>query len=156
MSDYLMSISIECIAAFLGFLSALILDDILEKRTNVKKINLLSENLCEELEDIDTALTDMLKHNSNLSYTIQTPSWDAMQNAGLTIGLIEKPFYNDLIFCYSLIKTSNEMLLFHKNKTIDTLALTEIHLSISNLLNKIKENKYGSKNSIIQILAKFK
>ena len=136
--EYLKSISIEFIAAFLGFLFALLLDKMLEKRNRKEKTKLVLENIISELKDICSGLNSYIENNRSVSFRIQIPSWEALQYSGMTIELIEHSFYQDLITCYSLIQNYNDALLFRDNKSLSVDELKNITGLINKLLNEIE------------------
>ena len=139
MFDFIKSISIEFFAAFLGFLFALLLDEMIEARKSKSKKRLVIINVIAELKDIHVSLLDYINNHHNLEYTIQTPSWDAIQNAGITIELISNKFYQDLISTYSLIKTYNEMLITKSKSSISLKNLIKIDSEVEHLIHEMEE-----------------
>ncbi len=137
MIDYIKSISIEFIAAFLGFLFALLLENVIEKKQKKEKTQLIIKNIVEELTDIQSSLSIYINNKHSLYSLMQTPSWDALQNSGLTIELVELPYYQDLIDSYSLIKSCNDALIIQRVNSVEVERLKEISDSINKLFDSI-------------------
>ena len=141
MPEYLQSISIEFIAAFLGFLFALLLDNLMDRRNKKGKMKLVLENVVNELKDIRSGLSGYVENGRPVSFRIQIPSWDALQYSGLTLALIDVPYYQELISTYALIQTCNDMILFRESKSLtmeETIGITD---SIDALLKRMEGDK---------------
>ena len=142
MSEYLISVSIEFIAAFLGFMFALLLDSLLERRNKKEKLKLAMENIISELNDIYSGLNEYISKNCPISFKIQIPSWEALQYSGMTIELIEFDYYQELITTYSLIQYYNDSLMFQRLNVLSVEDIRKINENVNDLLNKMKGDIY--------------
>ena len=136
--ELLIEIGIEVLSAFLGFLFALLLANMLEKKEKSRKYRIAVKCLRDELEDIVEPLGKYIDGRQELKSRIAIPTWDTLQYAGLTPGFIDKPYFKDLVRVYSLIKQFNEE---HRNLTADEniTMLKIIRQAINDTLRLIPE-----------------
>lgn len=143
MPEFLRDILIEFIAAFLGFLSALVLNGMSERRSDEKRNEMILDSLYDELVDIVGSLKDYIDHGTELRYQIATPSWDAVQYAGATINLLGRDCYNDLLRTFATISTYNQV--FREQtaqKNVAMLrAITESAEAVINVIDEERAEK---------------
>lgn len=157
--DFIVSIDLReiiyaAIGAFLGFWSAIILDNKSKKKSEAELINTSLKNLRIELEDIYNALQDA---SVGQNIVIYTPIYDASVNSGNILVFVEKGYYIDLLKTYSMIKilaqaefdtssfygkTTNQFASFGSNTINDRNNIrNDVKICIEKLFEKIdKEN----------------
>ena len=143
MDSFFIQLLIQFLGAFFGFLFAAVLAGISGKRNEKRKIKKIVQSLIEELEDIVKPLRKYVDNNHVLSSRISTPTWDALQYSGLTIELIEKKYFYDLIMAYSLIKEFNDNHLFGKDIKIEDIK--NIFETCERALTQLNTEKKGKK-----------
>ncbi len=125
MDNIVYDLAIEFIAAFLGFLFAIFLNKLSDKKEEKRKYRMILECLNSELEDIVGPLKQYAAAGRVLTSRIAIPTWDALQYSAMALELIDKPYFNELINTYSLIKAYNEDQLY-RSETLTTGRLEEI------------------------------
>ncbi|MCL2137655.1 MAG: hypothetical protein FWH40_09130 [Coriobacteriia bacterium] len=120
--QFLVSTLSSTVSAFTGFLLVMSLQNHTERRLKNQRISLVKLSIKEELNDIVSTLFEYLDIGEQLGYQIQTPSWDAIINAGTIIELIDETFYVHAIKTYSLIKSFNEnRFILNKDENLNSL-----------------------------------
>ncbi|WP_034448962.1 hypothetical protein [Butyrivibrio sp. AE2032] len=141
--NFLYDFLIEFVAAFLGFLFAIVFSGINAKYEARKKLKLIINGIKNELQDIHDSLNEYIDNKVIMKHRIAIPTWDSLQFAGGVLDLLEKPYYDDLLTVYSEIKIFNEERFSMRDKEI----MNELESIVKNsqtVLNAIeKENANG-------------
>ncbi len=141
--NFLYDFLIEFVAAFLGFLFAIVFSGINAKYEARKKLKLIINGIKNELQDIHDSLNEYIENKVIMKHRIAIPTWDSLQFAGGVLDLLEKPYYDDLLTVYSEIKIFNEERFSMRDKEI----MNELESIVKNsqtVLNAIeKENANG-------------
>ena len=89
--------------------------------------------------DIVDGISELLKSN-RADIPLSTPTWNAVQNSGVTINLMGHVFYNDLIATYSAIETLNYYIA--NRITVDKFeCMNDIFQSAKSVISKINAEK---------------
>lgn len=121
MDSIFIQLLIEFFGAFLGFLFAVLLAGISERIEHKKKNIMILRSLNEELNDITAAIKQYIENKIVLNARIAIPTWDALQNTGMTLELIGAHYFDKLVTAYALIKSYNEDRLHDKPLTVNRL-----------------------------------
>ena len=113
---------IEFFGAFLGFLFAALLSSVSERRETKNRYKMILNSLINELNDIVEPMKQYIASNTVLKARIAVPAWDALQYSGMTLQLLGKEYFDDLITAYAKIKAYNEDRLYDKTVTVDRMA----------------------------------
>ena len=132
-------LGVEFFGAFLGFGFALLINSLTNKSRKKKtKINIL-DNLIDELNDIRKSLNNYVEENADLTSSIYTPTWNALQNSGMILELIDSSCYSDLINTYSSIYNTNEKT--RNDKPIPVADVKVLSEKCANTLHKVSSER---------------
>lgn len=140
MESIWIQVLVEFFGAFFGFLFATLLSGISGIREKKRKYNLVLDCLTDELRDIIIPLKKYVDNNMILNSRIAIPTWESLQYSGMTLELIGKDYFDDLVTAYALIKAYNE----------DRFIETKISV------NRLKEILEVCNNALIKIEAERK
>lgn len=146
MKEMLYDFSLQFIAAFLGFLFAILLDRMNSRREERNKQKMILLGIQNELRDISTDAAEYLSRGVVLRHRIATPTWDSLQYAGGVLSLMDKPFYDSLVGTYSMIKIFNEERREMEDKELQKW-LSEIRLHSEKLLAEMEREVTHVKNT---------
>ena len=113
---------VEFFGAFLGFLFATLLAGLSGIKEKKRKYNLVLDCLIDELHDIIEPLEKYIDNNMILNSRIAIPTWEALQYSGMTLDLIGKDYFDNLVTAYALIKAYNEDRLFENKISVSRLS----------------------------------
>ena len=147
MKAILIELFVAFFGAFSGFLFAMILDRMEDRRKEKIKYALIVKNLVDELSDIYSSLKKYHEHETRLNARIATPTWDALQYSGTTLELIDKPFFDDLVKTYALIKAYNEDYKYNKQLEVNKISVIVDSCKKALVQMETEVNKNVSKSS---------